>query len=35
MSKIIFLLKVNVGNTYQNIQMEIILVEDNSGKDKS
>ena len=35
MNKIVFLLKVNVGNTYQNIQMEIILVEDNSGKDKS
>ena len=35
MNTIVFLFKVIVGNTYQNIQMEIILVEDNSGKDKS
>lgn len=35
MHKILFLLKVNIAKTYQNIQMEMMLVEDNSGKDKS
>ena len=28
MHKILFLLKVNIAKTYQNIQMEMILVED-------